>query len=64
MNDSSVCVRNVSSNAKKFRILSKLTYSRWIPDPWASAEGEKQTFAPVEIGTKNHKFLESLKSAA
>jgi len=27
-------------------------------------EGAKQAFAPLEIGTKNQKFLENLKSAS
>jgi len=30
---------------------------------WASAGGEKWAFAPLEIGTKNQKFLENLKLA-
>jgi len=30
----------------------------------ASAGGAKQTFSPLEIGTKNQKFIINLKSAA
>jgi len=33
------------------------------PRPWASAGGTKRAFSPLEIGTKNQKFLENLKLA-